>query len=60
MRDAEAVELRRQPRQGQFPDAQPYPARLEPPVRNDERRERGNPDDEPAGERQTSSFSRTG
>ena len=60
MRDAQTVELRRQPRQRQLADAQPHPARLEPCVGSRERRERGEPRDEPDGERQTSSFSRTG
>ena len=60
MRDAKPVELRRQAGQRQLTDAQPHPAGLEPAVRSDERRDCGDPNDEPGGERQTSSFSRTG
>ena len=60
MRDAKAVELRRQARQRQVQDAQPHPARLEPAIGSHERRDCGDPSDEPDGERQTSSFSRTG
>ena len=45
MRDAQSVKLLRQPGQHELPHAQANPARLEPPVCNEDRRERGEPSD---------------
>jgi hypothetical protein len=60
VRDAQAVELGRQPGDAHLQHAQPHPPRLEPRVRSDERRENDERRDEPENDGQIWSFSTTG
>src|SRR4051794_21271406 len=59
VRDAQAVELRRQARQLELSDPQAHPAGLERPICSDDRRERDEPS-EPEQKGQIWSFSMTG